>query len=193
MPRKRNQIKPQTVAGAMNLFRTDAGKEKACKPVTFFAVNPEEVQALPSLVGHPERLSGATIRTHYERTDFPEMNGYDPLELGREAEVFGAGMAAVLGALPATDDQTAERSTLQSASLWAHARATGIRLTELRQSFEHAAEIIPALWDHCEAVEVKNPTGFRMKDYRLDAVGFMAFMYWRCRHGHLPAELEGVR
>lgn len=191
MPRKGTKIKPQAVTGVLNQVSTEA-----CKLVTFFTVNPEEVQALSSLVGHPERLSEATIRTHYERTDFPEMNGYDSWELDREAEVFGAGMATVLGALPAIDDQKAncgaERSALQRVSLWAHARATGVRPTELRQSFERAAEKIPELWDHCEAVEVKNANGLRVKDYQISLVGFMAFMQWRQRFGHLPAELECV-
>lgn len=78
-------------------------------------------------------------------------------------------------------------------SLWQYAKLTNRAPIDVRGSFERMAEQLPAMWGHVEAVEIRSPVGgHRMPDYRLDAAGFMAFLYWKELRGRLPRELSEV-
>lgn len=81
----------------------------------------------------------------------------------------------------------------RSFSLVRYARAIGRGPKEIRHSFETFCEQLPEMWAHVETAEERAPglVGLPVKDYRLDAAGFMAFLFWRARWGRLPPELIG--
>lgn len=80
---------------------------------------------------------------------------------------------------------------VHSLALYAHRR--GIRVCDVRNSFERMAEAVPEMWDHCEARLKSSGSGRTFRDYYLDRVGYLAWRYWREKGGRIPTGLREDR
>ncbi|WP_443743764.1 hypothetical protein [Sutterella sp.] len=78
-------------------------------------------------------------------------------------------------------------------SLFDWAGANGVKQSAAAFSFRRLLKRVPGLGDHVEAVRRANVYGGpTFVDYRLDAVGVLAWLYWRENNGRLPwALFEG--
>ncbi|WP_165656835.1 hypothetical protein [Sutterella wadsworthensis] len=72
-------------------------------------------------------------------------------------------------------------------SLFDWARANGVKPANAVFSLRGLLKRIPTLGEHVEAVRRANVYGGpEYVDYRLDAVGVLAWLYWRENNGRLP-------
>lgn len=71
-----------------------------------------------------------------------------------------------------------------------YAVAHGIKTNDIGKSFRRLLDAVPGMSEHVEACRRGNVYGGEpFIDYRLDAVGYLAFLYWRAVRGRLPEEL----
>ncbi len=79
-------------------------------------------------------------------------------------------------------------------SLFSWARANGLKYAGVTRSFHRLMLHIPRLSEHVETVRRANIYGGPIfKDYLLDAVACLVWLYWRENGGRLPwALLEGT-
>lgn len=88
-----------------------------------------------------------------------------------------------------------EQSTVPGPDLCIHsirdyAVAHGFKTCDIGKSFRRMLEVVPGMSEHVEACRRGNVYGGEsFIDYRLDAVGYLAFRYWRAVRGRLPEEL----
>lgn len=91
-----------------------------------------------------------------------------------------------------TDSNTASGSStdLCRHSIRDYACKHGLRECDVTRSFRRMLEVVPGMSEHVEACRRGNVYGGEpFIDYRLDAVGYLAFRYWRAVRGRLPEEL----
>lgn len=75
-------------------------------------------------------------------------------------------------------------------SIREYASKHGLRECDVTRSFRRMLEVVPGMSEHVEACRRGNLYGGEsFIDYRLDAVGYLAFRYWRAVRGRLPEEL----
>lgn len=81
-------------------------------------------------------------------------------------------------------------STACRNSIRDYAHEHGLRMSSVTRSFRRMLEVVPGMSEHVEACRRGNVYGGEsFIDYRLDAVGYLAFLYWRAVRGRLPEEL----
>ncbi|WP_302431725.1 hypothetical protein [uncultured Sutterella sp.] len=90
-----------------------------------------------------------------------------------------------------TDEQlTVPCSDMCIHSIRDYAVAHGIKTNDIGKSFRRLLDAVPGMSEHVEACRRGNVYGGEpFIDYRLDAVGYLAFLYWRAVRGRLPEEL----
>lgn len=83
---------------------------------------------------------------------------------------------------------------LRRYSIREYACKHGLRECDVTRSFRRMLEVVPGMSEHVEACRRGNVYGGEsFIDYRLDAVGYLVWLYWRAVKGRLPEELFGGR
>ena len=130
------------------------------------------LRGLKAALMRAKRLEGATMKKN--------INRLNPNAVPRALELYRTERNA------ASDC----RSDLCRHSIREYASKHGLRECDVTRSFRRMLEVVPGMSEHVEACRRGNVYGGEpFIDYRLDAVGYLAFRYWRAVRGRLPEEL----